>query len=122
MPSRLSRRQSLRAAGRMGYLDFDRHRSFLSGEADFPRCLLRKVDPMTAERGASIDEFHVRALTGSEAGHFDVRSKRKLVRRRGVVALMERVAACGFMTVEAVRVNGRLTRDGLTWCHTVAAG
>ena len=120
MPSRLSRRQSLGAAGRMGYLDFDRHRSFLSGEADFPRCLLRKVDPMTAERGASIDEFHVRALT--DAGHFDVRSKRKLVRRRGVVALMERVAAGGFMTVEAVRVNGRLTRDGLTWCHTVAAG
>ena len=106
----------------MGYLDFDRHRSFLSGEADFPRCLLRKIDPMTAERGASIYEFHVRALTGSDVGHFEVRSKRKLVRRRGVVALMERVAACGFMTVEAVRVNGRLTRDGLTWCHTVAAG
>jgi len=77
---------------------------------------------MTAERGASIDECHVRALTGSEAGHLDVRSKRKLVRRRGVVALMESVAAGGFMTVEAVRVNGRLTAEGLTWCHTVAAG
>ena len=67
MPSRLSRRQSLRAGGRTGYLDFDRHGSFLSGEADFPRRLLGKVDPMTAERGASIDECHVRALTGSEA-------------------------------------------------------
>ena len=54
---------------------------------------------MTAQRGASIEEFHVRALTGSEAGHFDVRSKRKLVRRRGVVALMERATTGGFMTV-----------------------
>ena len=106
----------------MGYLDFDRHGSFLSGEADFLRGLLRKVNPMAAQRGASVYEFHVRALTGSEAGHLDVRSKRKLVRRRGVVALMERAAAGGFMTVEAVRVNGRLTREGLTWCHTVAAG
>ena len=106
----------------MGYLDFDRHGSFLCGEADFPRRRFRKVDPMAAERGASIYKFHVRAFTGSEAGHLDVRSKRKLVRRRGVVALMERAAAGGFMSVEAVRVNGRLTDEGLTWCHAVDAG
>ena len=110
------------AVERARYLDFDRHGSFLSGETDFPRRLLRKVDPMAAERGASIDEFHVRALTGSEAGHLDVRSKRKLVRRRGVVALMERCATGGFMTIEAVRVNGRLTDEGLTWCNAVDAG
>ena len=106
----------------MGYLDFDRHGSFLSGETDFPRRLLGKVDPMAAERGTSIDECHVRALTCSEAGHLDVRSKRKLVRRRGVVALIERAAAGGFMTVEEVRANGRLTDEGLTWFHAVDAG
>jgi len=107
MPSRLSRRQSLRAAGRMGYLDLDRHGSFLSAEADFPRRFLGKVDPMTAERGASIDEFHVRALTGSEAGHFDVRSKRKPVRRRGVVALMALPGLGSFRS--GVRSSGALT-------------
>ena len=77
---------------------------------------------MAAERGSPIYECHVRALTGFEAGYLDVGSKWKLVRRRGVGALMERFAARGLMTVEAVRVNSSLTGQGLAWCHAVGAG
>ena len=68
---------------------------------------------MAAERGSPIYECHVRALTGFEAGYLDVGSKWKLVRRRGVVALMESFAVGGFMTIQVVRVNGRLSDEGL---------
>src|SRR5690348_16455533 len=96
---------------RMRYLDLDRHGSFLSGETDFLRRPLRKVDLMTAQRRSAIYECYVGALAGSEAGHFDFRSERKLVRRRGMVALMDRFAIGGFMTVEAIWVHGRLTHE-----------
>src|SRR5271169_3081053 len=101
----------------MGYLNFDRRGSFLSAETDFLCRFLRQVDLTAAERSSAIGDGHVSAPACLKVGYLDLRPKRKLVGRRSVAALMERGAAGGFMTVQAVRVIARLAGEALSRFH-----